>query len=34
MLYAVDAVSKKRLGKDYVLKDGDVIKIVSASRPK
>ncbi len=34
MLYAVDAVTKKRLGKDYVLKDGDVIKIVSSSKPK
>jgi len=29
-LYAVDARSKRRLGEDYVLKDGDVIKIVSA----
>ncbi|MGC8478796.1 MAG: redox-regulated ATPase YchF [Candidatus Micrarchaeia archaeon] len=34
MLYAVDAITKKRLGKDYVLKDGDVIKIVSSSKPK
>lgn len=29
-LYAVDARSKRRLGEDYVLKDRDVIKIVSA----
>lgn len=28
-LYAVDARSKKRLGEDYILKDRDVIKIVS-----
>jgi hypothetical protein len=32
MLYAIDARSKRRLGKDYVLSDGDVIKIVSAAR--
>lgn len=32
MLYAVDARSKKRLGKDYVLNDGDVIKIVSSAK--
>jgi ribosome-binding ATPase len=32
MLYAIDARSKRRLGKDYVLKDNDVIKIVSAAR--
>ena len=32
MLYAVDARSKRRLAKDYVLNDGDVIKIVSAAR--
>jgi len=32
MLYALDARSKKRLGKDYVLQDGDVIKIVSAAK--
>jgi ribosome-binding ATPase YchF (GTP1/OBG family) len=32
MLYAVDARSKKRLGKDYALQDGDVIKIVSAAK--
>ncbi|HIP57620.1 MAG TPA: redox-regulated ATPase YchF [Ignisphaera aggregans] len=29
-LYAIDAKSKKRLSRDYVLQDGDVIKIVSA----
>ncbi len=29
-LYAIDAKTKRRLPKDYVLKDGDVIKIVSA----
>jgi ribosome-binding ATPase len=32
MLYAVDARSKRRLAKDYVLKDNDVIKIVSAAK--
>ncbi len=32
MLYAVDARSKMRLSKDYVLKDNDVIRIVSAAR--
>ena len=32
MLYAIDARSKMRLGKDYVLKDNDVIKIVSAAK--
>ncbi|MEM0154319.1 MAG: YchF-related putative GTPase [Methanothrix sp.] len=32
MLYAVDAVSKMRLAKNYVLKDGDIIKIVSAAK--
>ena len=32
MLYAVDARKKMRLGKDYELKDNDVIKIVSAAR--
>ncbi len=32
MLYAIDARSKGRLGKDHVLKDNDVIKIVSAAR--
>ncbi len=30
MKYAIDAKSKMRLQKEYVLKDGDVIKIVSA----
>jgi len=30
MLYAVDARTKRRLSKDYVLHDDDVIKIVSA----
>jgi ribosome-binding ATPase YchF (GTP1/OBG family) len=30
MLYAIDAKRKTRIGKDYVLKDNDVIKIVSA----
>ncbi len=30
-LYAVDARTKQRIGADHVLKDGDVIKIVSAS---
>lgn len=33
-LYAVDARSKRRLGEDYVLKDRDVIKIVSAKSRK
>jgi hypothetical protein len=32
MLYAIDARSKKRLGKDYVLKDDDVLKIVSTAK--
>ena len=32
MLYAVDARSKRRLGKDYVLKNNDVIRIVSAAK--
>ena len=32
MLYAIDARSKKRLGKDYTLKENDVIKIVSAAK--
>ncbi len=32
MLYAVDARTKMRIGKDHVLKDGDVVKIVSAAR--
>ncbi len=34
MIYAVDAISKKKLSKDYVLNDGDVIRIVSSSKPK
>ncbi len=29
-LYAIDAKTKRRLSKDYVLQDGDVIKIASA----
>ncbi|MCL5008168.1 MAG: YchF-related putative GTPase [Candidatus Marsarchaeota archaeon] len=29
MLYAIDARSKMRLGKDYILKNGDIIRIVS-----
>lgn len=32
MLYAIDARTKLRLGKDHVLKDNDVIKIVSAAK--
>ncbi len=32
MLYAVDARTKMRLGKDHALKDNDVIKIVSAAK--
>ena len=32
MLYAIDARSKRRLAKDYVLNDGDVIRIVSAAK--
>jgi ribosome-binding ATPase YchF (GTP1/OBG family) len=31
-LYAVDARKKQRLSADYVLKDGDVIRIVSATK--
>lgn len=31
-LYAIDAKRKQRLGADHVLKDGDVIKIVSTSK--
>jgi ribosome-binding ATPase YchF (GTP1/OBG family) len=34
MLYAVDARTKKRLAKGYVLNDNDVIKVVSAAKPK
>ncbi|MEM3453432.1 MAG: TGS domain-containing protein, partial [Candidatus Hadarchaeum sp.] len=29
-LYAIDARTKRRLGEDYQLKDGDIIKIVSS----
>lgn len=32
MLYAIDARTKLRLGKDHVLKDNDIIKIVSAAK--
>ncbi len=32
MLYAVDARNKRRLAKDYVLNDNDVIRIVSAAK--
>jgi hypothetical protein len=32
MLYAIDGRSKMKIGKDYILKDLDVIKIVSASK--
>jgi ribosome-binding ATPase YchF (GTP1/OBG family) len=32
MLYAIDAKTKKRLAKDYVLNDNDVIRIVSAAK--
>jgi len=32
MLYAIDARSKMRLPKSYVLKDNDIIKIVSAAK--
>ena len=32
MLYAIDARTKGRLGKDHTLKDNDVVKIVSAAR--
>lgn len=32
MIHAVDARTKKRLAKDYVLNDGDVIKIVTAAK--
>ena len=31
-IYAIDARTKRRLGEDYVLKDGDVISIVSAKK--
>jgi len=29
-IYAIDARMRRRLGEDYVLKDRDVVKIVSA----
>ena len=32
MLYAIDAKKKQRVAKDYLLKDNDVIKIVSAAK--
>ncbi len=32
LLYAVDARTKRRVGKDYILKDGDVIRVVSSLR--
>ncbi|MEM3791394.1 MAG: YchF-related putative GTPase [Candidatus Micrarchaeaceae archaeon] len=32
MLYGIDAKKKERVGKGYLLKDNDVIKIVSASK--
>ncbi len=32
MLYAIDAKKKMRIAKDYLLKDNDVIKIVSAAK--
>ena len=32
MLYAIDAKTKMRLSKEYILKDDDVIKIVSAAK--
>ncbi|HUC38550.1 MAG TPA: redox-regulated ATPase YchF [Candidatus Acidoferrum sp.] len=34
MLYAVDARTKMRIAKDHILKDNDIIKIVSAAKPK
>ena len=34
MLYAIDAKAKTRIAKGYILKDNDVIKIVSAARRK
>ena len=34
MLYAIDGRTKMRLGRDHVLKDNDVIRIVSAAKPK
>ena len=32
MLYAVDARTKMRIAKDHVLKDNDIIKVVSATK--
>ncbi|MEM0200958.1 MAG: YchF-related putative GTPase [Candidatus Micrarchaeaceae archaeon] len=32
MIYALDARSKNRLSKEYILKDNDIIKIVSAAK--
>ncbi len=32
MLYAIDARKKMRIGKDYILNDNDIIKIVSAAK--
>uniref|UniRef100_A0A7C5US06 Redox-regulated ATPase YchF n=1 Tax=Ignisphaera aggregans TaxID=334771 RepID=A0A7C5US06_9CREN len=29
-LYAIDAKTKQRIGKDYILRDGDVVKIVAS----
>ncbi len=34
MLYAIDARTKMRLSKEYVLKDNDVIKVVSSAKQK
>ena len=34
MLYAIDARKKMRVAKDHVLNDNDIIKIVSAAKPK
>jgi len=31
-IYSIEARSKMRVGEDYVLKDGDVISIVSAKK--
>ncbi|MBC7130461.1 TGS domain-containing protein, partial [Candidatus Bathyarchaeota archaeon] len=31
-IYAIEAREKKRLGEDYVLKNGDVISIISAKK--
>ena len=32
MLYAVDVKAKIRIGKDHVLKDNDIVRIVSAAK--